>query len=719
MLLTIKNKLIDIKEIDVLYNLYYNLGEIPKKEILKKNKIKNIDTFLKELKILISQIDNYIPLYDIFSKNIYLVKPSDLYEKINKEYNRPLTNELFNVLKNIETNDKIYQEKLDKNIKFMENFDLKILEETYIKTYYYQSNKIGKNFTLCIKPSFLPFINNNPYYDRDELINIGLNLKLIKDDNTIYNKDNLDKLCNRVSNEDIDANTLLNHYLFIQENNLKYFVKYYSFMGSYQMNHYIRNRSIKDPSTENNIKHFYNIISKAPSFDNNYYVYRLINKDDFLQDVKIGEIYEDKSFMSTSRNPFYNPKNNAFGLILMKIKLPKKQEGIGICIENYSLFPEEQEIILNPCKLKLISIDSITYYHVDKKAQKSIKKIYEFEYVSPLKLNLYEITQKYDNEINIPIIDLFNTKMNSSTIEEKFEKFNEMLPLINTSKKFYVEINDKKILLNVNKMSDKRIYEKFFFLQKRKYDSEDIIDELYITYQDEKTGELLLFIEIKDVISINYLQKFTGCNKEFKDNDLIELVSGISKLFDIYSVIIHPNFKPFSTIINIKPNDYKYVINNITDSHDVKKLGNDIILYNNDLINYLLTKKERFDSIHIKMNYRKYMLDKLNNIKISDVFIEENYEIYSVIKNEKLKSLLELIIFIFKNYFYMMDKVIYYINLYFDDKLIINKLYYIFDTGNYLFEKNKLNYTINVDDSIINNYLNKLDVYSVKEDYLR
>jgi len=66
-----------------------------------------------------------------------------------------------------------------------------------------------------------------------------------------------------------------------------------------------------------------------------------------------------------------------------------------------------------------------------------------------------------------------------------------------------------------------------------------------------------------------------------------------------------------------------------------------------------------------------------------------------------------------------MDKVIYYINLYFDDKLIINKLYYIFDTGNYLFEKNKLSYTINVDDSVINNYLNKLDVYSVKEDYLR
>jgi hypothetical protein len=294
-----------------------------------------------------------------------------------------------------------------------------------------------------------------------------------------------------------------------------------------------------------------------------------------------------------------------------------------------------------------------------------------------------------------------------------------MLPLINTSKRFYIEINNKKILLNVNKMSDKRIYEKFFFLQKIKYDSEDIIDQLYLTHQDEKTGEILLFIEIKDVISVNYLQKFTGCNNEFNDNNLLDLISGISKLFETYSVIIHPNFKPFSTIINVKPSEYKYVINNVTDADTIKRLGNDIILYNNDLINYLLTKKDRFDSIHIKMNYRKYMLDKLNNIAVEEIFTEENYEIYSIIKKEKLKNLNELLLFIFKNYFYMLDKVIYYINIYFDEKLIINKLYYIMESANYLFEKNKITYTINVDNSIMNNYINKLNVYNVKDSYLR
>jgi len=67
----------------------------------------------------------------------------------------------------------------------------------------------------------------------------------------------------------------------------------------------------------------------------------------------------------------------------------------------------------------------------------------------------------------------------------------------------------------------------------------------------------------------------------------------------------------------------------------------------------------------------------------------------------------------------MLDKVIYYINIYFDDKLIINKLYYIMESANYLFEKNKITYTINVDNSIMNNYINKLNVYNVKDSYLR
>ena len=714
MLLNINNKLVDIKDSDVLYNLYYKLATLPTKKLLKSKK-SNIDKYLSELKIQISKLDNLIPLYDIFSKNIYLIKPEEIYDSVIHLYYRPLTKKLYEYLQSIKTDDKTYKEKLEKNINFMENFDLNVLEETYIKTFYYQSNKIGKNFTLCIKPSFLPFVNINPYYNRDELINLGLNLKIIKPDETYYDEKRLLQLCDKVSQDDIDSDTLLNHYLFIQFNNLQYYIKYYSFMGSYQMNYYIRNNSVKDKFIEKNINQFHSIISKSPAFNDTYYVYRLINNDDFLQDVKIGGIFEDKSFMSTSRNPFYNPVRNAFGLILMKIKLPKNKQGVGLCIENYSLFPEEQEIILNPCRLKLVSKDDTIYYHTDKKAQRSIKTKYEFIYVEQIPLDINKISKNYDSELDIPIIDLYNTKISGVKVEDKLNNFSNLLPLINTCKRFYVEVNKKQYLFSVNKMADKRIYEKFFFLQKKKYSENDIIEELYITYQDESTGEILLMIEIKDVISVNYLQKFTGCNKEFNDNDLLELISGFSKLFQLYQVVIHPNYKPFSTFINIKPEEYHYVIDNITDYHQVQKLSANIKIFNNDLMNYLIMKKNRFESINVKMNFKKGLLDKLKNIKVKEVFNEENYEIYSLIKKESLANLNELIIFFYKNYFYLLDKVITQINKYFDNELILNNLYYVFNSGTYLFEKQIISYAITDDIDLLSNYLTKLDTYRVKE----
>ena len=714
MLLNINNKLVDIKDSDVLYNLYYKLATLPTKKLLKSKK-SNIDKYLSELKIQISKLDNLIPLYDIFSKNIYLIKPEEIYDSVIHLYYRPLTKKLYEYLQSIKTDDKTYKEKLEKNINFMENFDLNVLEETYIKTFYYQSNKIGKNFTLCIKPSFLPFVNINPYYNRDELINLGLNLKIIKPDETYYDEKRLLQLCDKVSQDDIDSDTLLNHYLFIQFNNLQYYIKYYSFMGSYQMNYYIRNNSVKDKFIEKNINQFHSIISKSPAFNDTYYVYRLINNDDFLQDVKIGGIFEDKSFMSTSRNPFYNPVRNAFGLILMKIKLPKNKQGVGLCIENYSLFPEEQEIILNPCRLKLFSKDDTIYYHTDKKAQRSIKTKYEFIYVEQIPLDINKISKNYDSELDIPIIDLYNTKISGVKVEDKLNNFSNLLPLVNTCKRFYVEVNKKQYLFSVNKMADKRIYEKFFFLQKKKYSENDIIEELYITYQDESTGEILLMIEIKDVISVNYLQKFTGCNKEFNDNDLLELISGFSKLFQLYQVVIHPNYKPFSTFINIKPEEYHYVIDNITDYHQVQKLSANIKIFNNDLMNYLIMKKNRFESINVKMNFKKGLLDKLKNIKVKEVFNEENYEIYSLIKKESLANLNELIIFFYKNYFYLLDKVITQINKYFDNELILNNLYYVFNSGTYLFEKQIISYAITDDIDLLSNYLTKLDTYRVKE----
>ena len=74
-----------------------------------------------------------------------------------------------------------------------------------------------------------------------------------------------------------------------------------------------------------------------------------------------------------------------------------------------------------------------------------------------------------------------------------------------------------------------------------------------------------------------------------------------------------------------------------------------------------------------------------------------------------------MIIFFYKNYFYLLDKVITQINKYFDNELILNNLYYVFNSGTYLFEKQIISYAITDDIDLLSNYLTKLDTYRVKE----
>ena len=75
------------------------------------------------------------------------------------------------------------------------------------------------------------------------------------------------------------------------------------------------------------------------SLEKDYYFYRFLVDDKFIKNLKIGDYYEDKGFLSTTRDPFYSPGLSLdFGIILMKINIPKKIRGSGLFIENFSLF---------------------------------------------------------------------------------------------------------------------------------------------------------------------------------------------------------------------------------------------------------------------------------------------------------------------------------------------------------------------------------------------
>ena len=138
-----------LKSIDfdnIYHELYYNLGMINKDKYSAKE--------YKDLKIQISKNDKFLPLYDIFSKNFYIINSENIYNRVHHFHYRVPTTEIIERLQKtlISFTDKTlesYKEKILKNINFIKNFDLDTLEKNYYKLFsnlYYDAIKNTINF---------------------------------------------------------------------------------------------------------------------------------------------------------------------------------------------------------------------------------------------------------------------------------------------------------------------------------------------------------------------------------------------------------------------------------------------------------------------------------------------------------------------------------------------------------------------------------------------
>ena len=290
---------------------------------------------------------------------------------------------------------------------------------------------------------------------------------------------------------------LIYNQLYILYNNAKAYVQYYTLFGSYYFNNYLRNNnSIKDNDLDTIINNLLQFIKKAPAFNKNYEVYRFIESDDYISHLKINDIYSENSFISTTRNPFYSEKNNNFGFILIKIKIPKDKEGIAILLESYSNYKNEQEILIPPSRLKLVQIDTdFKYYHWNKLLEQKIRKKYIFEYVEPISYDISYYTSKYIVlKEKIPNINFYDMNYQGNNTFEKTLNFYDSLPKINIRKCFKSTINNKEYTFFVYYLKKNKVYNKFFFLQNET--NENITNEIYITLQNPNTGYIDLIIEI-------------------------------------------------------------------------------------------------------------------------------------------------------------------------------------------------------------------------------
>jgi hypothetical protein len=580
------------------------------------------DKDINKTKTYISKIQDLIPLYNIYHNTLFLVKKEELYHYVfNKHYRIP-NKQIYDTIK-------LNNTKKDKdNIVFLDNYILDVLEQTYLYLLYYYSDKFGKNLTTCPKPSFIPYLlTTNPYYTRSELINLALNQNIIKPSDKYYDLQDLLKLCNIISNNDINSNTLIKHQEYIQK--YKYLIKNFTFLSSSKYNKYLRSPTKQDKLLEENINNIKKLIKQAPEFDKDYYIYRFVSDDSFLQNLKVGEIFVDRGFISTTRNPFYDGYNNVFGYVLLKIKIPKKVNGVGICIETYSMFPNEQEIVLaHGSKLKLISKHKdFKYYHTNSVFQDMITKKYEFEWVGTeeIKLN-YEL---YDNTIPTIKWDWNNIDyIDGSSFNERLDNFiNKYI----RQNKTILEYKNKKYIIGCDYYNSLESYKNFFFIEND--------NGSYISIQNE-LGGYDMFFELNNEGSVNFISRYIDNDEDQNMNDelLLELIGIFSILFKINKVYIHPYYKSFKKINNRKD------------------IAGDNIYLCDDIYQYLTRKEKRFKKYinnGIENKFYYFQLDKLKNEKVdSFVSYNDNNDLYYIYKNNtNIKNLLDFYLYLVENNF--------------------------------------------------------------------
>jgi hypothetical protein len=624
----------------------------PKKRIKIKSKTEKIE---------LSKYEELIPMYDIYSEKVYAISKENIYYRLINCHYRFITHE---VKKWIENKYNKYKDDNNKfNLDIIDNYDIDTLIETSYKILYKYSHQLGLSISICKRNSFNKYSKHlNPYYSKDELIKLGLNMKIISE------KDKIDlndpkihyKICVKISNNDISAEEIINHNNFIIDSQLISLISNYSFMGSYYMNRYLRGFD-KNPNslTIELINRLANKMLKSPKLENDYYLYRFIWDDNFIKNLKIGDKFIDKGFVSSTRDPFYSPglKSN-FGLILLKIKIPKNKN-YGLLIENFSLFPKEEEYLLAPfSEFKLISKDSkFKYYHTNNQFENLVESKYEFELVN----NKFEESSNTKNYDTYKILDekvLFeNSKIN--IIRSFISEYKVSDSQLN------IKVNDINYIINYNWFDGTDSYEKLYYNK--------INNGMFFVIYDEYLYPYLS-IEFGEEMVVNYLNKmYYYDNKKRLENTDIDLISRLAHKFTYNSFKLFLEYDNFSTVSKLDIGKNKsYLYTSLYCSSLYQYIKNNVKFYSN------LDKFSNYSNFE----FGYWKLNKLLNTMLPDDMFKRFSKIYN--KNIKLG---EFIVDIIENHFYYYEKLGDIFKQFKLDNLF-EKLYLNFDVIAYYQNKN-------------------------------
>lgn len=706
---------------DAMLEIYHLKYRIPTDKELKTQKIKrNQQKIQKE----ISSDDTFTPLYDAFTYNIYLIQKRNVYIRIMRhDYRFPDCLILDSVKKGLEKkrlklnknpelkNDKIFMRSIRKAtymINFMDQFDQKILYNTYLNTFIKYAPEIGNATFTCIRKSFIPHMSHiKPYYTRDEIIKLGMNMGFIEiPENMEYidykdrlSHDEYNNICSKIQENDISADILIEHQNYIIRAGMVGLVQYYTIQGSYFMNQYLRNMTkyeYRNDYLEENIKKIWNLIHGAPQFDREYILYRFVSSDDYLRHLNVGDIYIEKGFTSTTRDPFYRNDTYKFGFILIKIRIPKHKSGIALCLETLSHFPYEEEIILPPLvHLKLISKnESCNYYHPDEEFASHVQTRYEFLWINNDDI---KFQTRPDCPKETQLIDFL-------TIEK--------IKSISTREKTYIMV--KKYFDPMNRIKCK-IGKHIFYVVAEWYDSTGPYADMYALKTSDGfslysiyDGYILFMIEIGEIdgigqIRVNYYTKYSQLSRQkiMGDDNFIHFISSVSYYFDIPNIVIYADYLSCDQIKDIKCNNISSGFDGIIGSND-DNIDNELMggSYCVDFYLYLKYCKKRYENtstlnVELQPLFSYHDLDHLKSVSPSKVLEKEDrdevYQIYE--KNYKLDvssgkdNLADFYIWMIENKCYLMDIFVTKIDRIYRKNNPFHKGMYILDAMSYLYNR--------------------------------
>lgn len=631
----------------------------------------------EETKKEISRYSQRLPLYDIASDHVFLIDRENLYPRIVYDRYRMVDEEFYQELVTLKNPSDLQIE----NHRFLSYYHFPTLLQTFYQVFY-QSFIISSFITHCRRPSFTSKMEHiNPYYTINELNYLAYDWGLIQE--MTLDREKLSELCSKIRRYDIPAGTLLDHQLYIYENKAIGLVKHYSLFGSYYMNRYLRRTLAFLPEAENNIETIrnlnienqimimVNLMRRAPAFRKSHTVYRFIETDDHLSHLRVGDTYTDPAFTSTTRNPFYYKENYAFGFILVKITLPKDIEGVGLCIESFSNFPSEEEIVLLPGSTyrldHIIEKEPSKKLDADSATGLKVHKKYEFTWTGTL-TSEFNLDQAYNPETNlINLQDLVAEKvMDHLTINERLHYFRTTYANVNNQ--FQSKIGEVTYTFSFESYDSTTVYKPFFYYSTG--------DGIMLTTSNPRYGNINLLMEIGVDIHVNYYFRYSLTDSSMLVNldreEWIDWFAMLAYLIGCRSVIFHPSYTH-----TVSPSD-----------SDRQKIDKTRYTYPRDIYLYLKDGQRLFLNPAITAEFDYGQLDRLQDTMLSDLLKPtDRNELYRLWQSSGLKNAREFYLYLADKYpgrLAIFQKVL---DGFYDTNNPFHHISYRLDAWSYLYDK--------------------------------